>query len=196
MPLTPKRRIDSEAASYQGAKQNQEYTHDLGLVALPVASAGPRHRVIRLHGGMGLRRAKFRFERGGRPPVVPAAANTAGDTLLSTAVWPVCQYNDQTKSYDWSMGGEYVYVQNAPRVCGVNAFPAGNLPFVPMGPAGRAAADLPGTLLSVGYPAADRADAQTEHLAANGYSAESSLFSPWPLPVFPAAYTSTHIIGG
>lgn len=197
MSLSQQRRVEGEAGSYRDYSQDHVYSHDHGLVVLPVAGRAAGHRVIRLHGGIATRTVNWSASRGGRPPLIPAAADTNGDTLLSSTIVPTLpRVNAQARSYDWSVSGTYVYVQNTPRVPGVNAFPAGNHPYAVLPQAALAAGELPSNLMTPGY-SGNRADAQTEYLTGQGgHNPENAGYTSWPLTVLPAAYSSTHIIGG
>ncbi len=115
---------------YTGYDQTHEFVTVPGVVQVPVASRSAAHRLIRLHGGYGKRITRFAASRFGRPPVMPAAADTNGDTLLGTTVIPsLPRPNNQANGYDWKVSGEYTFAQNAPRVPGVDTFPVGSHPY-------------------------------------------------------------------
>lgn len=196
MPIPQELRVDGEPGSYRDYTQVHEYRNNRGLVVLPVCGCTAAHKVIRLHGGFGTRTVKWTASRGGKPPMIPAATDTYGDTLLSETVAPALPVpNSTADGYDWVVSGVYEYVQNSPRVAGVNAFPAGQHPYLVYPQAATAADMIPPIYTSPNYPPSGRADRQTEILAQE-LDPESPLTGSWPMPVFPAAYTSTHIIGG
>jgi hypothetical protein len=199
MASTPRPRLDNEAASYAGYHAKNDYSHDLGVVVMPVASATPAHRLIRLHGGVGYRTVRWEARRVGAPPTIPAAGDTGGDTLLATHVVPHLPVPDTAGGYDWIVGGEYTFVQNAPRVAGVNAFPAGEHPFQTVqskiatnivGSYGRSILSQAQGELTVAV-----VDRFTEYMTGQSYRGADGV-PVWPLTVLPAAASSTHIIGG
>lgn len=114
---------------YEEYSQNNTFSQDFGLVVLPVAGQVSAHRVIRLHGGFGIRIAKWHASRIGKPPVIPSAGNTADDTILSATIAPSLPVPNSTGVYDWIVNGEYAYVQNMVRTPGLSAFPVGDFPF-------------------------------------------------------------------
>lgn len=182
---------------YKGFAQKNDFQHDLGLVVLPVASRTAAHRVIRLHGGYATRRVTWRADRTGRPPIIPAAADTEGDKLLSASVVPRLPVPMRGEAgYEWSVSGEYVYVQNTPRVAGETTFPVGNYPFV-VEPAASVAEDIARPFVQqhyVGAPAGERFPTFIEYVAGR-----TDLRDPewiWPFLALPSKFTSTHIIGG
>lgn len=114
---------------YQRFDQNNHYTYDSGLVALPVAGPTPAVRVIRLHGGYGTRTLNYAMARDGRPPVIPAMIDTPNDTFLSGDVAFGLPGSGQTsQGYNWSVTGEYTFIQLTPRIVGENTFPVGVYP--------------------------------------------------------------------
>ena len=117
---------------YSDYAQDSTYEYDSGLLALPVAGPTAAVKVIRLHGGFGLRHLNFNAAREGRPPVIPPMQNTVGgtDTFLSgsfATALPVPIPN--ASGYSWGMSGDYTFVQLTPRVVGTDTFPVGSYPF-------------------------------------------------------------------
>lgn len=194
-------RVDPDAGSYRGYQQDQAFEHDLGLVVLPVASytsgSPGAHRVIRLHGGLAMRRVTWRSTRVGVPPMIPAAADSGNDTILSAVVIPSLPMPDKANgAYSWTVQGEYTYVQGTPRVAGVNAFPCGQHPYLVL-----PQADLAGALVE-GQPALPTGatdtfplDRCTEYATDRATRREDGSII-WPLLALPACLSSTHIIGG
>lgn len=124
-------RLDDHPQTYGGHEQHNEFTQNTGLVVCPLARRTPGHRVIRLHGGYGMRRVKWSSARRGQPPLIPQAADLNGDTLLSaTVVAELPRPNPAARGYDWSAYGEYVFVQDDMRVAGTDALPVGDYPFL------------------------------------------------------------------
>lgn len=116
---------------YDSCNQSNEYRTVGGVVQLPVAGRTSAHKLIRLHGGYGTRVVKWRANRYGRPPVIPRAQDTTGDTLLGSTVTPqLPRPNEYAGGFDWSVSGEYVYAQNTVRTPGTDTLPVGNYPFV------------------------------------------------------------------
>lgn len=112
---------------YRLAEGSQEYTYHRGTTVMPLSNGG--HAVVRLHGGVGYRTMRFDYGREGRPPLLPTMADGNRDTLLSATLKPRTPTPDTNDGYNWRVSGEYVFVQNTPRVGGTDAFPAGNPPF-------------------------------------------------------------------
>lgn len=191
-------RVDPDGGSYRGLHQWHKYTNVRGLIVLPVASTDSQHVVIRLHGGYGTRTVRWDHRRLGMPPMIPAAADTDGDTILSETVMPhLPQHNPQNHQYDWRVEGEYTYVQNSTRIAGQNAFPAGNHPYLVL-PQANAAQSVVAVLSETDLNTVPNpADYITETAIANLPTADNADGTmQWPLTMLPAALTSTHIIGG
>ena len=126
----PGTRTIEGAESYRSVRQDHEYTTDIGLLPLPLASPTPRVRLFRLHGGLSMRRVKWSASRAGKPPIIPAAADAGSDVLISTEATPALPVpNSQAGGYDWGVSGEYLYVQTKPRTPGTNALPTGGYPY-------------------------------------------------------------------
>jgi hypothetical protein len=198
MPETQKVRMETAGvADYGGFTQRNFFRNDSGVVALPVAGRTAAHRRIRLHGGMGTRIVKWRADRTGRPPVIPAAADTDADVLLSHQVIPhLPRPQSGGDAYDWSVEGEYVYVQKAPRTAGVDSFPVGDHPY-PVQPVFQVASTLAAPYLGYYTAAADgqKFDALITKLASVVPTDANGQWQ-WPFLALPAVLSSTHLIGG
>jgi hypothetical protein len=199
--VEPKLRIDPDAKTYKRQEQTTEYSHDPGLVALPVASRASAHRLIRLHGGIGKRRVKWRMDREGAPPYIPAARNLSdGDVLLSSTVTPsLPRPNPTVNGFDWSVEGEYVFVQARPRLAGRHTFPAGNHAFIVQPQAKFAAKKVESVLTGVysdpNIAAEDKIDSVMNFAATYATIGPDGTIE-WPFTILPAEASSTHIIGG
>lgn len=195
MAITPEQRLDPDSGSHTEYKQDNDYTYDSGLVVMPVLGLTPKHRVIRLHSGVGMRTVTWRASRTGAPPIIPAAVDTDGDKLLGTVVTPVLPApNEQAKGYNWLVTGEYTFVQTTPRIAGTNAFPTGNYPYI-VSPQCDVGADLIGSQAASiirNNPGTDVTDQITE-LAVQRAPVSNGVVT-WPFTVLPAAASSTHLI--
>lgn len=197
MPLSLAQRTDPDRASYNEYSQDHEYTYKSGLAVMPVLGNTPRHRVLRLHSGFGMRRVAWSTSRRGSPPMIPTMSDTAGDTFLSGTVTPVLPNpNDNSGGYNWAVSGEYLFVQNSPRIAGVNALPTGNYPFV-VSLQGGIGSDLIGseTLEEIALlsPSVDPTDTISELMVTHTPVSPSGTVV-WPFTVLPAVASSTHII--
>lgn len=200
MSLSQQQRTDPDGASYSEYSQDHEYTYQSGLAVMPVLGNSPRHRVLRLHSGLGMRRVSWSTARRGQPPMLPAMSDTAGDTFIGGRVTPVLPNpNEPAAGYNWAVTGEYVYVQNNPRIVGENALPTGNYPFV-VSPQARIASDLIGddvvALVNATSPSVDPTDAVSELIsdAVNENFVSGTGVVTWPFTIIPAVASSTHII--
>lgn len=200
MALSQQHRTDPDGSSYNEYSQDHEYTYKSGLAVMPVLGATPAHRVLRLHSGFGMRRVSWSAGRTGSPPMLPAMANTSGDTFLGGRVTPVLPNpNEPAAGYNWAVTGEYLYVQNSPRIVGENAFPTGNYPFV-VSPQARVASELIGNdvvaLVNATSPSVDPTDAVSELIseAVRENFVSGTGVVTWPFTLIPAVASSTHII--
>lgn len=187
----------SPRTNYNGYSQDHKFEYDSGLMVLPTAGRTPGHKVIRLHGGVGMRRVKWESERDGRPPILPAAVDTIYDKLLSTdvtAAMPVP--NPQSGAYTFSVHGEYLFVQKAPRMVGRDALPTAMFPF-PVEPMDTVATALAKPVLQNAVditanstdPIGDLSNAVgVAVMTANGDSL-------WPFTFIPAIFSGTTISG-
>lgn len=182
---------------YTSYAQQHQFSHDLGVVPIPVASRTAGHKVIRLHGGMATRKVDWVAGRAGRPPVIPAAGDTEGDTLLSSTVVPhLPVMQSGAAGYNWRVTGSYLYVQNDPRVAGTDPFPVGNYPFE-VEPAASVARDVLDPYVETYYINATegrRFPTLIEQVA-NDLDMSQPMWT-WPILALPSRFTSTHIIGG
>ncbi len=202
MSTTQKARRDRGASSYHKFQADNEYTYDAGLVVMPTCGSTPGHKVIRLHGGIGLRHVAWDAKRRGQPPVIPTMSDTYGDTFLSGSVTPSLPApNNQTNTYNWSVTGFYTFVQNTPRVAGERGYPTGSYPFT-LFSQNALASDLLGntvnTVLSNQSPGttdAARFD-QIVEAAFNDRTTDGEGGVVWPYTFIAPQFSSTHLIGG
>lgn len=118
------------ADSYRAYEQEHTYSSDLGYLVLPIAQRTPGWRRIRLHGGLAFRKVKWSATRFGLPPVIPRADDLGTDLILSHTICPALPTpNPDHAGYNWTITGEYVYLQGDPREIGVDSFPTGGFPF-------------------------------------------------------------------
>lgn len=201
MAIEVQSRIDPDPSSYSAGReyrQEHHFSHERGVVVLPLAARVPAHRKIRLHGGYGLRKVKWRTERVGSPPMIPAAVDTATDTILCETVVPhLPQPNAQHNGFNWVVEGEYVFVQNTPRVAGENAFPTGYYPFL-VEPQSSSISAVFGSYARSLYSSitsddVDKLELLTEYIF-NRTSRKEDGTMFWPFTVHPAGMTSTHLI--
>lgn len=185
------------APSYTKYEQEHEYHYDNGLIALPVAGTTAKHRIIKLHGGIGTRIVKWHAQRRGKPPVIPNMDDLDYDTFLGGTVTPTLPTPDpQGIGFFWVVSGEYSYVQTRPRIAGNNTFPTGQYPF-PVAPNDTIA----GQLISQNISDFNDADPATENpydkLAqklgeAVNHDNERYL---WPFTVLAPQFTSPSVLG-
>ncbi len=179
---------------YTAADQTNDFEYDTGVVVLPVASREAAHCLIRLHGGLGFRRAKWRAARTGNPPIIPAMGDTTGDTFLGGTASPDLPTPSRSGSgYDWVARGEYLYVQDTPRIVGTNPLPVGQHPFLCVDQAMAAAETIGNELteyLTQGSP--DFQSVVTAAVAAVTVETDGSY--SWPFLAYPTVFTSTHLI--
>jgi hypothetical protein len=122
--------ISLESSSYRKYDIAQDYQYDSGLVLMPVAGRTAAHRLIRLHGGVGVRKVDFTARRSGKPPIVPSMADVGDDTFLSGGITThTVQPNPMTGGYDWTVEGSYTYAQGKPRIAGTNTVYASGVPY-------------------------------------------------------------------
>ena len=182
------------AGDYKRFDQKNDFALDKGLVVLPIARRTSGHRVIRLHGGYAKRTVRWAASRTGRPPLIPAANDTTGDTLLSASFVPSLPTpNPDGPGYDWSCRGEYVYVQGTARVPGENAFPVGQYPFLHAA-AAEAAEALGSQYVQSSYVSGGF-EPFIEQMATITRIDGDGLWI-WPFLAMPSAFSSTHLIGG
>lgn len=179
---------------YREYSQKNDFSHDLGLAVLPVAGRTAAHRVIRLHGGMATRTVKWRAQRDGRPPLIPAAIDSRADTLLHTVVRPSLPVMNGGGGFDWAVEGEYTFVQNSPREAGTHTFPVGEYPFTvhPSFAAGTALISGPAGEY---YTGTDPFNTLMEYVAAKLERSPNPDWT-WPLLALPSIFSSDHLIGG
>lgn len=188
MPAGPIVGAAGGGGEYDAYTQDHRYEHDTGIVALPVCGPTPKVRLIRLHGGAGIRRIKWRAVRQGTPPVVPTAQDTTADKLLHSTVTPSLPVADQgTGRYTFAVTGEYVYAQITPRVCGTNTLPTGAFPFR-IDPMDSQAKELAGQVSQSGT-----FDQWADRIADGVYSAAPA-GTPWPFTFIPPKFTAATFV--
>lgn len=114
------------------APPTQAHTYEdmPGLVVSPSANREGAARLLRVHGRAALRRVSWSASRSGAPPVLPIPENTARDTLIAATVTAAApQPNMQTMQYMFAASGTYVYLQNEPRIVGLDPLPTGGQPY-------------------------------------------------------------------
>lgn len=191
-----------EAYGFQDYKefgQNNTFSQDLGVVVCPIASFDSGFRLIRLHGGYGLRKASWVASRDGKPPIYPAAGNTADDILLGTTISPALPTPNDNGTYNWSVSGSYLYVQRLMRTPGQHAFPVGEYPFR-VEPAASRAAAMGSTIVTnaVTSPGAQAAGVlntiAAQLTSTSGTSINGETY--WPFLILAPIFSSDHLIGG
>jgi len=113
---------DAQADMYSAWSTNDEYEHDSGAFAFPVALSDSDYAagkspvsVGRLYPPTLRRTTSFRAEKQGGPPVVPAPVDSGAFVFLGgSIVFPKPVVNTNTASSTWVVTGEYEYVANCP----------------------------------------------------------------------------------
>lgn len=203
MSVEAKSRTDRGVSSYDRFTADHEYSYDSGLIVMPTCGSTPGHKVIRLHGGVGFRKVAWDAKRRGEPPVIPAMADTLGDTFLGGTITPSLPLpNTQTATYNWSVTGHYTYVQHAPRIAGERGYATGSFPFVTYSQNALASDLLSDKIESTitnnqssSTTEADRFDTVVEAAFAQRVSdGEGGIV--WPYTFIAPQFSSTHLIGG
>lgn len=191
----PTNRTGAGVSSYGPVTQDHQYETDLGYAVMPVAGRTPAFRRIRLHGGIAFRRVKWSAQRKGKPPIIPSPADLADgvgttDYLLAHTVVPSLPVpNIDAGGYNWAVAGEYVYVQAAPRVVGVNTLPTGGFPFAVGGPD-----DLAGAIATqAGALNANTTDDQYAAIESGVDHIRDSFF--WPFTALSPTFSASDLIG-
>lgn len=191
MPSPTLRLESSNFGDYKHIEQDNDFTYDSGVAVCPVATRTAAHKIIRLHGGIGFRITRWSASRDGRPPIIPAYGNAGSDRILSATVTPSLPVIDPTNSaYNWTVSGEYIYVQNSPRLAGYNTFPVGQYPFPVLPQMNMASAMLEPYFAY--YTGADPMQNLVETAAADIKFKQQYT---WPILALPSVFSSTHIIG-
>ncbi len=184
-------------AGYDRSEQDHSYEYDSGVVVLPIARRTTGHRIIRLHGGVGKRIVRWDSARRGNPPIVPTMADTSGDTFIHGSITPSLPApSDDARGYDWRVRGEYVFVQNVPRISGTHAFPVGQHPFVCPDQAAQARANSAGA----GQAYTDAVAAQEDPVQAAVQTVQGAVrinrdgSYTWAFLALPAIFASDHIL--
>lgn len=192
MPTPTYRTDTTDAGDYKSIDQENSFEFDAGLAVCPVSTRTAAHKIIRLHGGIGLRRTTWHASRQGRPPIIPAYGNAGNDTILTSVVTPTLPTPNVTMGgYDWSVSGQNTYVQGLPRLAGYTTFPVGDYPF-PVLP-NLNMAGITATPYLDQYQGADPFANLIEAIAADTEYIGSYT---WPFLALPSVFSSTHLIGG
>lgn len=195
----PTRVEDILTGGYRASDQTHDFSYDRGLIQLPVASRVAGSRLIRLHGGCGKRVVRFRFVREGKPPIIPAMADTSGDTLLAASVAPATPMPSVTgRGLDWVVSGEYVYAQDTPRIVGNHALPVGQHPFLDRSLVSETQAAVPSSAINLYVNTVSEDPATAFQLLVETTAAATTINADgdysWPLFALPTAFSSNHII--
>ncbi len=200
MPATTGHADATATGDYKRSDHQHSFHYDSGVIAVPTAGREPGVRLIRLHGGFGERIYRWQVDREGKPPVIPSMTDTSGDTFLGGFAAPMTPTPSAVnqKTYDWSVSGEYRFVQNVPRVVGEAALPVGQHPFVAGGPSAYGSLIAPN--LGAYY-----ANAVAQNLPEGPFHTVAETlpsFVPvdnvgnfsWPFLAMPTAFASSHLI--
>lgn len=186
------------SASYTGIQQDHGYETDLGYSIMPVAGRTPKFRRIRLHGGLGFRRVRWKASRSGVPPVIPTPTDVSNDLIVSYTVIPsLPKANPNSGGYNWTVEGEYLYVQVSPRTPGTETLPTGGYPF-PIAPMDNMASEIISPIVkqlaAAGTPVANIPDLAIR-AAGLGVDNAGNEFT-WPFTALAPIFTSSNLIGG
>lgn len=194
MPVLVNNKPDFTATQgYSDSRQDHSYTYDSGVVVLPQAGRSPNFRIIRLHGGLGMRTSDWKMSRKGKPPTIPSMANTSEDIFLGGSVVPSLPRPSTTRpdSYDWTVRGSYTYVQAVPRIAGSSAFPVGQHPFLCVDQA--ATANAIGQNVLPYYSGSLPLQSVAAKLTSTVTIEPDGDFA-WPFLVIPADFSSSHLL--
>lgn len=123
--------LDAHAHRYAASGGLSKYSRDLGLLVVPVMGAVGTAPVIgRVHAPIGYRTSSYEAVANGRPPILPAMANTdSGDKLLTAdVVFGLPQVSDDGTAMFAAMT-EYIYVQPLGGRGPEDTFPMDKHPF-------------------------------------------------------------------
>lgn len=182
---------------YNKYDQAHTFAHEPGTVVSPSANRTAGARLLRVHGPYGTRIVNFTATRVGMPPILPAAADTDGDTYVSgSIVSGLPTLNQQDGTFSFRASGRYVYLQDEVRVPGTDPIPSGVYPFS-TGTQDYAAyarlKDLSGFDAAVSDP--NPSKAMTVLAGANIYDDENPQFG-WYLTSLPSQAFTTTLISG
>jgi len=112
-------------------------SRDQGIIACPIATDGtdptqPIVEIIQAYAPQAHRVVNMDMSKQSNPPAIPSpiTATTFGDVLLSTAVSiPLPSIGMDNNTLDYSVHGQYVYIETQPRMPGVDSLPTGKYPF-------------------------------------------------------------------
>lgn len=198
MPSATTANLIGSPADVRDYQSEQTYKYDRGLVTMPVAGAVPGRKIIRLHGGYGTRIVEWTASRAGKPPVIPALADTGRDVVLGgdvTTVLPVPTGNGP--GFLWRVSGRYEFAQYEPRVAGTHTIVAGSYPYgiVPNDAVANAICG-PGRAAISGLDpdVDDLPDAFAKAQAESVNTADEKYV--WPFTYLPPVFTNDQILGG
>lgn len=123
----------ADQTAYVKYKADTAHSYDPGVLVLPVASEAAMSVHVRIHGGQGRRTVTYDIRKQGNPPVAPSPSLVIGDEYLTgaTVTVPTAVPNPQTGGYDWTLQGEYTYVDTGRgRLPGRDLLPAVGYPFL------------------------------------------------------------------
>ena len=111
-----------KAISYDRLAGDNDYRYDPGVFALPVAELPPTDPValanwspvqmVQAYAPQMVRTARFYAKKKGGPPVIPKPADTGSFKILGgTISFEAPVANSNGGRFDWSVGGEYTFVQ-------------------------------------------------------------------------------------
>lgn len=184
------------ADGYLRYGQDHRFEHALGTLVAPSANRTGSARLLRVCGPYGTRIVSFDAARVGMPPQIPAAADTEGDTYAgSTVSLPLPVLNAQTGLWTFKAAGELLYLQNGPRVPGVDPFPTGGYPWSTSADyqAYVLARDLPGFGAALGDP---NPSAALTVLCGDAIFNDDEGAAGWFLTSLPAQSFSSTLIAG
>jgi hypothetical protein len=123
--------VDTNAHLYTGSQGSSAYTRDEGLLVIPVMGpAGTAPSVVRVHAPYGVRRSRFAASKLYQPPLFPPAADTtSGDTILHSEITFPTPALGPEGALEFSVAGEYVYVQPDGGRDTESTFPINRHPF-------------------------------------------------------------------
>ncbi len=222
MPSTlPTDRTDPQSDAYRGYEQDHDYTYDSGLIYLPIASSTPQSPArVRLHGGYGLRKIRWKALRLNAPPVIPAYSldrdedydtqddlDEAEDAVEGATIRPkdrivnahttvFLPVPDPVKgAYVFMAMGEMTLCQTfptGPRVVGVDALPSGGRPF-DMGAIDDAASEQFNDYSAQPTESTER---QSQYISSflTGKTDLINRTLGWPCTIYPPIFTHSQLI--
>ena len=104
---------DFQPHRYSTSKGESSYSHDTGILVIPVMGpVGTAPVTVRTHAPIGFRTYTFEHVKDGTPPILPAMANTpSGDIFLGGAIGFPTPTQNIDNTLRFGQHGEYTYVQ-------------------------------------------------------------------------------------